>query len=425
MKRSNRIGLCGVAVLALGLAVQTPGRTLGHDWLEFRGSPAVEDAKSLRAPPESWALDEKGSSPFVAWSSPISGRGVSGPILVGGKVIVTSASGSAQDRLHVICFDQKTGATLWDRQFWATGRTLCHPTSSVAANTPASDGERIFAFFSSNDIVALDLDGNLLWYRGLTFEHPTAANDVGMASSPVVAGNCVIVQVENKGESFATGLDVATGETRWLEPRAASMNWASPTTIKGKTPEDDLVLLQSSDQLTALNAFTGKKVWSHEAGCSQASSVTQSNGIVYLPAGGLCALKVADKKPEVLWIKQELGSNYCSPTAVGGKVYAINSTGVLTCANAESGETAWRVRLGGTFWATPVVVNDHIVCANQDGVVFVVKGGEQGEIVGRNELKQPIFGSPIVVDGAVYVRTDSHLWKVVGPEQVATLDRRN
>ena len=166
------------------------------------------------APPVTFAKDEAGIEHNVAWKTAIPGRGVSSPILVAGKVIVTAASGFNQDRLHVLCIDAKTGAIDWERQFWATGRTLCHPTSSVAANTPSSDGKRIYAFFSSNDLACLDLDGNLLWYRGLTHDFPTAANDVGMSASPLVLGDTVVVQVENKGDSFAAGLDAETGESR-------------------------------------------------------------------------------------------------------------------------------------------------------------------------------------------------------------------
>ena len=125
-----------------------------------------------RGPPVAFAKDEAGIEHNVAWKTAIPGRGVSSPILVAGKVIVTAASGFKQDRLHVLCIDAKTGPIDWERQFWATGRTLCHPTSSVAANTPSSDGKRIFAFFSSNDLACLDLDGNLLWYRGLTHDFP-------------------------------------------------------------------------------------------------------------------------------------------------------------------------------------------------------------------------------------------------------------
>ena len=128
----------------------------------------------------------------IVWTANLPGRGVSSPIVVGGKVVVTANSGPRQERLHVLAFDAKSGRELWHRQFWATGRTLTHPVGANAAPTPASDGKRIFAFYSSNDLIALDLDGNLLWFRGLAHDYPKAGNDIGMSSSPTVVGDTVV-----------------------------------------------------------------------------------------------------------------------------------------------------------------------------------------------------------------------------------------
>jgi outer membrane protein assembly factor BamB len=123
---------------------------------------------------------------------------------------------------------------------------LTHPSSANAAPTPASDGHAIFAFFSSNDLVALDLDGNLLWYRGLAFDYPTAGNDVGMSSSPAVVDGVVVAQVENQGESFAAGLDAQTGVTRWKIPRPHAASWASPVVMRdAASGAPAAVLLQS------------------------------------------------------------------------------------------------------------------------------------------------------------------------------------
>jgi outer membrane protein assembly factor BamB len=88
---------------------------------------------------------------------------------------------------------------------------MCHNKMCVATPTPASDGKRIFAFYSSNDVICLDLAGNLLWYRGLTFDYPNASNSLGMASSPVVVNDTLVVQVESDAEAFAVGLDTQTG----------------------------------------------------------------------------------------------------------------------------------------------------------------------------------------------------------------------
>ena len=169
--RRNAAALCGlVCVLCL----------TGADWRQFRGTEVNGLAVDGRIP-SSFSSDEN-----VAWKIDLPGRGLSGPIVVGDRIYVTASSGFRQDRLHVLCFDRKSGDRIFERQFWATGRTMCHPKMCVATPTPASDGTRIFASYSSNDVACLDLDGNLLWYRGLTHDYPNASNSLGMSSSPIV-----------------------------------------------------------------------------------------------------------------------------------------------------------------------------------------------------------------------------------------------
>src|SRR5436853_3839701 len=103
----------------------------GADWPQFRGSRSNSVAPDQNLP-VAW---QDGKN--VAWKVPLEGRGPSSPIVVAGRVIVTASSGAKDDRLHVICFDAASGKERWHRQFWATGRTLTHPTSANAAPTPA------------------------------------------------------------------------------------------------------------------------------------------------------------------------------------------------------------------------------------------------------------------------------------------------
>ena len=113
-----------------------------RDWPMFRGPGGRSVGQAVDLPVEWSVADGKN----VAWQADLPGRGVSGPIVVDGKVFVTASSGPNRDRLHVVAFDAGSGKQLWHRQFWATGKSLCHGTSANAAPTPASDGERIFAF---------------------------------------------------------------------------------------------------------------------------------------------------------------------------------------------------------------------------------------------------------------------------------------
>ena len=119
----TRSAMCPLAVLLVVLSC-------GADWLQFRGANGASLSPDP-APPDSWTETKN-----VAWKASLPGRGVSGPIVVKGRTYVTCSSGVKQDRLHVLCFDNATGAEVWQREFWATGRTLTHPYSAVAAPTP-------------------------------------------------------------------------------------------------------------------------------------------------------------------------------------------------------------------------------------------------------------------------------------------------
>lgn len=392
-------------VLLLTIAV-----TSEADWREFRGPLGSSLAAGAQLPTQ-WSGKEN-----IAWKVPLVGRGPSSPIVVGDRIYVTSSAGARQEKLIVLCFDMKDGSELWRRQFWATGRTLTHISSANAAPTPASDGKRIFAFYSSNDLVCLDLDGNLQWFRGMAFDYPQAGNDIGMSASPVVSGNTVIVQIETMGDSFAAGLNVETGETRWKIDRKANSNWCSPTLLKQKG-EKEVVLLQSPHILTAHDPVTGKQVWQYESECGSIPSAVTSAGRVYLPTKGLTALEVGDSTaPKFLWESNQLSPSASSPIVDGDRVYTINRAGVLACASTEDGKILWQQRVGGSHWSTPIIADHHMYCINQEGKVRIVKLGEsKGEIVSEYEFGENIQASPAVVGNAMYIRSDKHLWKIANP----------
>lgn len=391
------VALCSVPLLS------------GADWRQFRGNSLDGVAADARLPTEWKEGDE------IAWKVPLVGRGTSGPIVVGDRVIVTASSGYDQDRLHTLCIDTHSGETLWHRQFWATGRTTCHPKMSVATPTPASDGERIFAFYSSNDLACLDLDGNLQWYRGIGYDYPNASNSLGMASSPIAVGDTLIVQVESDAEAFATGIDVQTGVARWRIDRPRAANWTTPTILKGETSEEDLVLLQSSKGLSALDPLTGKEAWSYQDGASTIPSSVVAGSTIFVPSHGLTALRpvAASEAPEILWQENRLGPATPSPLVYNDRAYVVNSSGVLVSADVKNGEVQWRLRLKGPFSATPVAADGHLYFFNEDGLGQVVRTDvDQGELATSGELGETILATPAVASDALYVRSDNHLWKI-------------
>ena len=106
---------------------------------------------------------------------------------------------------------------------------MCHEKTCVAAPTPVSDGESLYILFSSNDLICLDLKGQLRWLRGITVDYPNVSNSLGMASSPVWVDGVLVVQVENDSQSMALGVDPRTGKNLWkLDDRPKGANWTSP-----------------------------------------------------------------------------------------------------------------------------------------------------------------------------------------------------
>lgn len=391
--------LCGVCCVAF---------LTGADWRQFRGND-VSGVASDASVPSSFSDDEN-----ISWKIDLPGRGLSGPIVVGDRVYVTASSGFRQDRLHVLCFNRETGEQIFERQFWATGRTMCHPKMCVATPTPASDGERIFAFYSSNDVACLDLDGTLLWYRGLTHDYPNASNSLGMSSSPIVVDETLIVQVENDAESFAVGLDVKTGKSRWKKERPKKANWTSPTFITDKETGKSLALLQSSAGVEAVDPNTGKQVWNYSDGASTIPSSVVSGSSILIPSNGLTVLRLGEgDEPEQLWNDNRFSPGTASPLVVDGKVFVVNRAGVLQAADVTTGSLLWRLRLKGPFSSTPVAAGKKLVFFNEKGAAQIVDvSGEEGEIVGEGDLGETILATPAVSGKDLFVRSDGHLWRI-------------
>jgi outer membrane protein assembly factor BamB len=338
-------GLVLGSLFGIGIMLQA------GDWRQFRGPHGNGVADETGVPA---VLNDEN----IAWKTDLPGRGLSSPIIVGERLFVTASSGAKQERLHVICFDAGTGEKRWERQFWATGVTLTHEKTSVAAPTPASDGQRVFASFSSNDLVCLDLDGNLQWLRGLTHDYPRASNSLGMSSSLLVVGDVVISMVENDAESFTVGIDIQSGANRWKLDRPKMANWTSPYLIEAEG--GTWVALQSGKGISAVEPQTGRVAWEYTDGASTIPSGTVSGGIVFAPSHGLTAiLPGVDGQPPVqLWRSGQLRPATASPVVNRGRTYTLNDGGVLTCGDATDGTRLWQLRLKGPHSATPVAAGD-------------------------------------------------------------------
>jgi outer membrane protein assembly factor BamB len=347
----------------------------------------------------------------VRWKVALPGRGLSNPVIVGGKVFITASSGPKENRLHVLCFESATGKKLWERTIASTGQTLCHEKTCMAAPTPVADGKAVYALFATFDLVAYDVDGNLLWYRSLTKDYPDLSNQVGAAASPVLHKDVLLVPMDTAGKAFVAGIDTQTGKNRWKTDRAGDNNWTTPLVLaQGDKAE---VLLLSRNDLTAYDVGTGNEVWSYKGkDLSQIPSPAAGKDTVYVPGRELVSLKPGSDKqsPTVAWKTNKLQCAYSTPLPYQDRLYTINGAGVLNSASAADGKVQSQLRLKGPFGGSPVAGDGKIYATNETGATFVIEAGPEPKLLATNEINDTILATPALADGAVFLRSDRFLY---------------
>lgn len=393
-----------LALFALLAAVGVAG---AGDWPQFRGPNAsgVSDEKDL---PVSWGPGEN-----VKWKIETPGRSVASPVVFGKKVFITSSSGVRNDRLHVQCIDADTGKLLWHRQLAATGNTGHHPKSSMAAPSPCVNAEGVYCLFATADMAAYDLDGNLKWYRSLAEDYPNIANQVGMASSPILFKDFLIVPMDTAGDSFLAAVDTTYGKNVWKIDRPRDINWVTPTLrTTGAAAE---LIFASTKETISYTVTDGKKAWTYAGeGGSVPTAVTAGDKILLPTRSNLiCVQPGAKGQMKEVWKSAKLAPGNSSPLVYDGKVYSIGRAGTLLAANLSDGKELWseRVTKGkGAFWASPIAGDGKIYTFDDAGVCTVVKAGDTASVLATNDLKEEIMGTPAIANGSIYIRTVNGLY---------------
>jgi outer membrane protein assembly factor BamB len=379
----------------------------GADWRQFRGNDSTGVAPADHLPMQF------GPKENLAWKIPLPGRGPSSPLVADGHVIVTASKGTKQERLMVLSYDAATGDKQWERTFWATGPTDCHPKTTMAAPTPVSDGKIVVALFATDDLICLDLKGDVLWMRSLYEENPGATDGRGLATSPVLVNGVAVIQIENQNTSFATGIDAATGKSLWRIDRPRQLCWSTPITLPAKDGKH-LVLLQGSSKLTAIDPRTGREVWTLDRHSDEVASSLLRGNILFVPGEkGLAAFELSggSKAPKMLWEKAKLTPQTASPLVMNDSLYILKGP-ILVRADPLTGESKSQCRLKGSYSASMIGAGGLLYCCNEAGTVFVVKPDKKEDtIAATSDLGDTILATPAVSDRALYIRGEKYLWK--------------
>ncbi len=435
---------------ANALAIRTLGLTIEKNSPRLRGVGGTAVYADDPRLADDWNKEKN-----VVWSADLPGLGWGSPVVWGDKVFVSTvvADDSDNDKpkaglylgqgvrdpakgVHhwmVYCFDLNSGKELWKHEAHVgEPKVPRHPKSSYAAETPATDGERLYVLFGDVGLYCYDLDGKPLWNRPL--EAKKTFMDYGAAASPVVHDGQVIVVYDNLEASWIASFDAKTGDENWRTPRDEERSWATPLVWKNDQRTEIVVNGKNKNRSYDLN---GKLLWEFDGDMSSLviPSPFAAHGMCYIASGYVgdshrptFAIKpgangdiapggdFADS-PHIAWYKPTASAYNTTQLVYGDFLYTLYDRGHLTCHNAKTGEMIYgkkRFTRGGSFTASPWAYNGKIFCLTENGLTYVMQAGPEYKVLGANPLDELTLACPAVVDGKLLIRTASKLYCIGG-----------
>jgi outer membrane protein assembly factor BamB len=426
------------ALLATVLLSTLPGAAQNIEksteawWPQFRGPNA--SGIGTGKPPVQFGPDRN-----VVWKAAV-GSGLSSPIIWNGRIFLT-AFDAANKQLATLCIDQRSGKILWKRTVTPETIEKVHEISSPAGSTPVTDGERLYVYFGSYGLIAYDREGNTLWEK----RFPNPENPYGAVASPIVAGDLLILNHQGK-DAYLLGLNRRDGRTVWKTDRSMlQYGWSTPVHWRHDGIDEILVLggdFKPNQRLVAYNLADGAERWwiGGLPACGKSTPVI-GDGLVYFAAPDIILDPAAEKNnPEraaqiyannasrvtavrpggkgeanqthVAWSETRGVPGVPSPLYYEGRLYTFLNGGIVFSRLAKTGALQYSGRLGamGYYYASPVAADHKIFIASEEGVVVVLDAGDQLNVLARNKLDGAILATPAIVDGKLYVRTESHLY---------------
>ena len=437
-----RKSLTSVAVLFALLMVHVQA----DDWPQWRG-PSATGVSPEQGLPVRWSDTEN-----VAWKAPLTGLGISSPIVSGDRVFVTSQGGNGDVRpgprlvqsgnaaeagerplggllakrdgkvvFLVSAFDRASGRRAWQYELPAEGPLpSVHEKHNLASPSPTADGERVYAWFATGQIAAIDHSGKLVWKKHLGAEYGPFEINWGHGSSPVIYKDQLILLCYHEPRSYLLSLDARSGAVRWkVDATPGVTSYSTPLVVEAGGKSE--IIVNSSTGVSGHDLATGQRLWHVEEpnrfpipmplfhdGMIYTSRGYRSSPFMAIRPGGkgnVAASHVAWKVPS--------GAPYVSSILhYDGIIYMTGDVGVLTVVDAKTGERLHQERLGGVYSASPVAGDGKVYLVSEDGETIVLAAGRAPKVLARNRLSARQLASPAISGGRLFIRADDALYAI-------------
>ncbi len=403
-------------------------------WPTWRGPSmngrAAEDAN----PPIEFGEDLN-----LAWKTELPGLGSSTPIVVDDRIYLTSAAPVETDgwlredgtyppptavphRFLVHAHSRKDGSLLWQREVCqATPMEKGHRDGTFASGSIVTDGTRLFAFFGSRGVFALDMDGKLLWSKDLG-EQQTLAG-FGEGASPALWGDTLILPWDHEGPSALIALDTKSGDEKWRQARDMDSAWSTPIVVEVQGKPQ--VIVTGSKTTVGYDLVTGQPVWTC-AGMSlnPTNSPLEADGVLYVmnsyKGKVIQAIRLEGAKgelsesPALIWSHGKSASYVPGGVVSGGNYFFLREdSGTLNCLDAITGETRFygeRLDDLRVVHASIMSAGKRLYIPGRGGAVVVVSASATFEQLAVNKLDDTFGASPVAIGRSLFLRGHRYLY---------------
>lgn len=410
-----------LAVVAAALLAVPHSQCLSaaDNWPQFRG-PTCQGHADDADIPTTWSETKN-----VAWKTPIHGRGWSSPVVWGDRVWLTTATADGK-QMFAVCVDRDSGTIVHDLKVFENDKPEeIHQLNSYASPTPCIEEGRVYVHFGSYGTACIDTtSGKTLWRRrDLPCNHFR-----GPGSSPMFYGDAILIHYDGYDFQYVVALDKRTGETVWKSDRLIDFGtdngdfkkaYCTPLLIE--THGRKQLISPASKAVVALDPDTGKEIWKVRYNeFSATARPVFGHGLVFVNTGfgkaELWAIRPGGEgdvtDTHVAWrVSRQIGSKP-SPVLVGDNLYQVHDSGVASALDARTGNEVWTKRLSGQFSASLLASQGKVYFFSQQGPTYVVKAGNSFEQIAENKLDAGCMASPAVAGNALFVRTETHLYRI-------------
>lgn len=393
------------------------------DWPAWRG-PGANGVTSETNLPLKWSATEN-----VKWKVELPEPGNSTPIVLGDRIFLTQAVGL---RRTLMCLDRKNGKVVWQEGPTSAGGERTHSTNPPCSPSPATDGERVIAWFGSAGLYSWDLAGREQWRLDLGKQDHLW----GYGSSPLIDGERCYLNFGPGVRSFVVAVDKRTGKEVWRfdVPLPAikegpgggnpdyTGSWNTPEimTIDGRRQ----LVLELPGAVHALDPATGRELWH----CNGLNALAYAQPLLadgtLVAFGGFNGFSLGTTPGGAgdvtasnrLWQEKKNPQRIGSGVAINGKIYIGSDQGIVQCLEAKTGRAIWAERPqvpGGrtASWSSVVQSGDRLYLATKNSDTLVFKAGPQFELLAVNSLNDGMTNASIAVsNGDLFIRTHKHLW---------------